>query len=103
MSVVKEYLRIIEDGLKQAYLEHGDKQEITNLFLKPFDASAYAQKYYKDMPQFLGYEKTDHNERELTEIEYEKDVFQMKLDANEEALIDKIINTVKPFAQSPFV
>ena len=90
MTVVKEYLKIIEDGLKQAYLEHGDNKEISNLFLKPFDVNA-SQKHFKDMPKFLGYEKSELTERDKTEIEYEKDVFQMKLNANEEALVDKII------------
>lgn len=91
MQVVKEYLRIIEDGLKQAYQEHGDSKEISNLFLKPFNVSEQTQKYYNDMPKFLGYKSTELTEREKLEIEYEKDVFQMKLSVNEEALVDKII------------
>jgi hypothetical protein len=43
------------------------------------------------MPKFAGFEKTELNESEKLQIEYEKDVFFNKLDLQEEALIEKII------------
>lgn len=44
-----------------------------------------------DMPKFAEFEKTQLNESEKLQIEYEKDVFFNKLKLQEEALIDKII------------
>lgn len=47
------------------------------------------------MPKFQGYEATELTESEKLDIEYEKDVFEFKLNYQEEALVDKILNDMR--------
>lgn len=103
-TVVVEYLKSVEEDLMKTYLKYSEKEDLTleqiieiegirgmyifftvsYLFLAPKPVEGVSLK-----PEF---EKDQVTESEKLQIQNEKDVFEMKLNSDEQALVDKIIS-----------
>ena len=94
----------MQQDLLSAWNKYGDKKLNLEEVVKTEGIQGRGTRFYsdlapklarEDMPKFQGYEATELTESEKLDIEYEKDVFEFKLNYQEEALVDKILKDIK--------
>jgi len=104
-SVVKEYLAAIEEGLVKAFEKYGANEELTIADIIKVEgiqskASIFililiAPTRRADMPKAIQYTKTRLTDSEKLQMEYEQDVFESKLNAEADAIIDSLLNSFR--------